>query len=400
MRFRSIAIWAFTAAFCTSLAHAQSKDLRKPAERIINMRAIVFSPDGRLLAAASGEPEDAGEVVVWDAKTNVVRWRHKIDRGMPALTFSPDGKTLAVGSFTENCLLFAADTGRPLPPLPGHGKAARSVAFSPDGATLAVGSYDKSIRLWDWRAGTVLKTLEGHTEFVNFLAYLPGGARLASGDRDGGAIIWDHAKAAPLHQWERRASPIAFDPQGKWLITAGNDGTVTIRSLDDYEKTLAHYDNIYAYQTLVVHPSGNAFASNAGWSAVLDIFPIELRSATPADDKRATQLMALWDDDSYEVREKASRELIALGPPIKPLLTKAANDGSSAESRIRAREALRQLGQPKPVAQLRGHEENVACAAFSPDGQFVAVGGRDGRVLIWETVNYRLTTTLKWSKGD
>ncbi len=389
------AIW-----HCTAYGQEPSKDLRKAPERTINMRALVFSADGQQLAACCGEPKDKGEVVIWNAKTQKVNWVHKIDRGMSAVAFSPDGKTLAVGSFTENCILMDADTGKVQATLPGHGESARSLAFTPDGQILAVGSYDQTIRLWDWRARKVTQTLEGQNDKVYSLAFLRGGKILASGGSSSSACLWDAADGKLLHRWERGASPLAFDPKGKWLATAGNDSTVTLRSIEDYEKKLALYDRIYAYSLLVIHPDATCFAAGNGSTNVIKIFPIDLQQATPADEKRARELMALWDKDSFEVREKASQDLAKMGHVAKPLLAKSAKDGVSAEVRIRARERLKLLGAPKSLAELRGHDENVTCAAFSPDGQILATGDRSGLVCLWDTSAYKLKGAMKWPASE
>src|SRR5262245_51956402 len=67
-----------------------------------NVRAIAFSPDGRLLAACYGEPKDKGIVAVWDVATRQRRWTHIELVGIPALAFSPDGKRLAIGTFSPD----------------------------------------------------------------------------------------------------------------------------------------------------------------------------------------------------------------------------------------------------------------------------------------------------------
>jgi len=392
----------FTAALAVTASFGQqpAKDLIKPAARIINVRAIAFSADGQHLAACCGEPSDKGEVVVWDAKTHKVRWIHRIERGMPALAFSPDSKTLAVGSFGENCYAFEAASGKLRATLPGHGESARSVAFAPDGQTLAVGSYDKTISLWDWRAGKVTQTLEGQGDKVYALGYLPGGKKIISAGPSSSACVWDAANGNLLHKWDNRAWPLAFDPKGDWLVTAGNDASVTIRGIDDYDKSLAHYDEIYAYRILVIHPSAKFFAASSGFNTNVSIYPIDLKLATPADEKRSRELIALWDDASFDVREMASQELIRLGNVARPLLNKAAKEGASAEVRIRARAVLRSLGAPRPLAELPGQHESVLCASFSLDGQILAIGARDGLVQLWDAATFKRLASIQWPNGE
>jgi len=402
MKFRIFSVFAAAAIFGISTSHAQdpSKDLRKPLERIIHVRELAFSADSQQIAACSGELKGKGEVVIWDARTHQVRWVFRTERGLPSVAFSPDGKTLAVGSFTENCYLIDVETGKVKAKLPGHGESARSVAFTHDGRTLAVGSYDQTIRLWDWRAGKILQTMEGQGDKVYSLAYLSGGKRLASGGSMGSACIWDGSNGKLLYQRESGATPLAFDPMGQWLATAGNDSTVSLRSIHDYDKSLAHYDRIYAYEFLVIHPSSKYFATNSGMDTVVGIYAIDLRQPAPADEKRARDLMALWDSDQYEVRENASQDLAKMGNVARPLLSGAAKSSASAEVRIRARELLRQLGAPKPTAQLRGHRENIKCAAFSPDGQILATGSQDGLVLLWDAAKHQLKATIHWPPGE
>jgi WD40 repeat protein len=387
----TVAVWSFT-----SFAQERSQDLFQPTKRFLSIFSLAFSTDGRLLAGCCEGPANSGEVVVWDSKTSEVRWSYRFKRGLPSVVFSPDGKTLAVGSFTENCLLFDAGTGKVHSTLSGHGASARSLAFSPDDKTLAVGSYDRRIRLWDWRAGKVMRTLVGQEDKVYRVAYSPDGQVLVSGGANGSVCLWDAASGKLLKKLESGDRAPAIDPRGKWQATAGNDASVTIRSIEDKDRVLAHYEGIFAYRLLVIHPSVKAFAANSGWETGLRIFPLDLREATPADEQRVRKLVALWDEESYAVRETASQDLVKMGNVTKALLAQAAKESASAEVRIRAREVLKSLESPRPLAKLHGHEENPTCVAFSPDGQFLASGSRDGLVLLWDTAAYKQKAALRW----
>ena len=140
------------------------------------VRAVAFSPDGRLLAtvgghvrASSGNAGDTGSssgfVSLWnvsDPSSPVrvgLRTRHSVGtvRGLVnAVAFSPDGRLLASGHGDGTVTL--ADIRDPAQPVDAPAlqfdRAARTgvvraVALSPDGRLLASGHGDRSVRLWE-----------------------------------------------------------------------------------------------------------------------------------------------------------------------------------------------------------------------------------------------------------
>jgi WD40 repeat protein len=129
---------------------------------IMQPHSIAFSPDGKMLAAASGD----SSVYVWDLSLDIVRRPLKGHESIVwAVAFSPDGNMLASGGGVDDIgtytILWDANSRSEIRRLKGHTLPVIRLAFTPDGKMLLSGSADGTIKVWAMPDGTLLRTLAG-----------------------------------------------------------------------------------------------------------------------------------------------------------------------------------------------------------------------------------------------
>jgi WD40 repeat protein len=198
------------------------------------IRSVAFSPDGRLLAAASGEKEAAEprDLFVWQLPEPGRGEPSRIDLPCEApvqsLAFSADGRRLVAGergTFTHDrkwadgrLSVWDATTARQLHRWPGHPGSVQGVAFDPKGRWIASAGRmaDQAVRLWDAETGRLLHDLRG-PQALTCVAFHPDGTRLAAVGYSGTVHLWDPANGLDVITLRGpglyRHESIAYDTQ-------------------------------------------------------------------------------------------------------------------------------------------------------------------------------------------
>jgi hypothetical protein len=171
---------------------------RLPAAGAV-VAAVVFSPDGQLLAIGRTD----GEIQLWDVATGArLRGWPGHAQGTWRLRFVGDGSRLASVGCDGAFRLWETETGRELWSDPGDGNGLRALAIAPDGSTAAAGGVSADIHIWDLDTGRRKQTLKGHTQPISALQFIRAGTVLVSASFDGTLCYWDAAGDSTCLGWE------------------------------------------------------------------------------------------------------------------------------------------------------------------------------------------------------
>jgi RNA polymerase sigma factor (sigma-70 family) len=292
---------------------------------------VELAPDGESAAVWRGD-----RLTIEDVSTKNLLARLPRGVGNP-LGFSADGRLLAVflqprnehaGWWDPNPILEKYDVkGLSLIETASGQEVVRLdirrfdyVAFTPDGRAIVVTDKQK-LSVWDAATGERLHQIEWPESVrdehgdakISSLVVLPDG-RAATGMTEGDVLIWDLAPSTwPVHRPMRELSRDQFD--ALWSDLARNAST--------------------AYRAVAV------LAASPAWSVPLlgtHLHPVAV------DDKRIDKFLADLEDERYEVRDAASRELAQLRDHAEPRLRRTLEGSPSLEIRRRL-EAI--LAEPK-----------------------------------------------------
>lgn len=150
----------------------------------------------------------------------------------------------ALGILTATLLAVAAG-GRAadLPDqLTGHGGPVKGITVAPSGDRIATASFDYSVILRAWPSGAEQAILYGHDAAANAVAFTPDGRRVVTVGDDGLVLVWPtdgpaerREPAARLTGHQGKILQVVVSADGRMAATASWDGRVGLWALDPPE---------------------------------------------------------------------------------------------------------------------------------------------------------------------
>jgi WD40 repeat protein len=282
-----------------------------------------------------------------------------------ALVFSPDGRLLATTAGQSKLVwLWDAPTGALVRKLSGMEFPARAVAFSPDGKHLAAMQAGPHIHIWEVETGALVTELAVDYGGLKSLAFSPDGRTLAATGDD--VLLWDNplrpSVVSPRPRdrsltTRRALERVGFSPSGRLVYCS--EGTVAVASGAD--RPYRMYGN----------PVGSASVNDFAFARDESKLAVAYQSTIAAvfDMKNPGAKPAL-------LRGHKNKQVRAIGfAPDGNTVVTVGNDGTSRFWDTASGAQLRVFEWGLGV---------LATAAFAPDGLTCAAGSAKGKVVVWD----------------
>ncbi|THH13422.1 hypothetical protein EW146_g6791 [Bondarzewia mesenterica] len=332
-----------------------NKSFTFPFENRKNVAAIALSPDANVLISV----DEDGRALLVNFRRGVVLHHFNFHKPVNTIKFSPDGKYIAVTHDshvqvwrTPNHLVREFAPFNLHRTYTGHHDEVLSIEWSPDSKCFISTSRDMTARLFtlDPVEGFRPKTFAGHKDAV-LSAYFSGDAKtIYTVSRDGAVFTW---RAKP-------SEAVSSDDDSDMNEPIASSST----------------DNLIAHTRWGVHR--RHYFNQPGTRVVCSTFH---RASNLLIVGFSTGIFGLWEMPAFTnihtlsiSQEKISS--VAVNPSGEWLAFGA-----------------RKLGQllvwewqsESYILKQQGHYFDMNTLAYSPDGQYIATGGDDGKVKLWNT---------------
>jgi WD40 repeat protein len=239
----------------------------------------------------------------------------------------------------------------------GHAHSVNSMALTPDEKRLVTSSSDNTVKVWSFPDGKLLHTLQDRKKVVSAVALSPDGYWIGAVSYSGRFMVWtvggEPVVAVKANQ--KNLASIAFSADGKTLAVGGLGDDITLWSLPSGEQIETLSGHKIAVSSLQFINDGQSLVS-LGYD----------------------QSIIFWDTGIWKPERTVRSDTQGVRGIIFSPDEKTA--ALSMESKIQ----LWSVDEWKLAAELPISTKVASAMAYSEDGRWLAIGGADKKVRIFD----------------
>lgn len=375
-----------------------------------SISSVAFSPDGRFVVAG-GHGGEAPSIRLWEASTGKRLRSFSEVRGpvssagkVSSVAFSPNGRLILAASDDHSVKLWDAASGQKVRSFRGRTLPIASVAFSPDGRLALVG--DEKVHLWETASGKHLRTFDVGSLYggLNAVAF-SGEGRFAVAAGNFPTKMWDIATGEVQPDPNPTRFPLsakALSLDGRSVVTLNPDGKHKYAVWDVAAQVRLDQGIESGYADAFSLSNDGRFFLTSGTMSLPKVWdtasgkqvssfgtldrngsgPCSKVTLSP-DGRRAlcghfSETLTLWNASTgSRLRDLTDKRWIGMH------LVAFSADGRFVLADSGSDVVMRDAASGRRLARFRGHASSVTSAALSPDGRLLLSGSNDGTARIW-----------------